>query len=282
MYALAYVLLPADFSSLQDSLDRSLAPYKRGGEDDFALDQLAFDDDTAPLEEIWRAELDFDRTGGGLRYGDAPPLGPYMLDGLALRRFLDERGVDRWRGRLIDVEPDFTAYGHRFTNSALDPRTGRFGRWLNPIGHWDWWELGGRFDGFITGQPRAARDDNRVNSGPSAGRAMVAGIGQALVDQLGGELPSVEAEIEANVELGETVLDRLLGEEEPSWPTVVVRPVGSAPDPARWVEDEHFHPMPPEARSSLGLPPDASSRDARRVALERHRDGVVAAVAYHC
>lgn len=282
MYGLAYVLIRPDFTSLQDELDRTLAAFKRGGEDDFPLDKLAFDDLTSWMKRVWREPLAVERSRSGLRIHGDDNHSSYLLETTAVHRFLEEQGVDRWEGRLSDVEPDFTNFGLRFCKAPLDGRTGRFGRWLNPLGMWDWWELGGRFDGFVTGQPREASDFSTINSGPSAGRAMLTRIGEALSEALDAEIPDTTAEIEANVELATTVLDHLNADAEPRWPTAVVRPFESTADAARWVDDEFFSANPPEVRAALDLPPTTDSSEVKRAALERHRDCVVAGVAYHC
>jgi hypothetical protein len=49
MYGLAYVLVPIKFASLQSELDRTLAPFRRGGDDAFPRAKLAFDDATDSL-----------------------------------------------------------------------------------------------------------------------------------------------------------------------------------------------------------------------------------------
>jgi len=43
---IGYVLVPRKFESLQAELDSTLAPFRRGGEDDFPREKLAFDDVT--------------------------------------------------------------------------------------------------------------------------------------------------------------------------------------------------------------------------------------------
>src|SRR5215467_3736629 len=57
MFGLAYVFIPRVFSSLQSELDRALAAFKRGGEDDFPRDKLAFDDITECLQRLHRSSI---------------------------------------------------------------------------------------------------------------------------------------------------------------------------------------------------------------------------------
>jgi len=38
MYGVAYVIIPVEFASLQAALDASLAPFRRGGLEDFSRD----------------------------------------------------------------------------------------------------------------------------------------------------------------------------------------------------------------------------------------------------
>jgi len=92
------------------------------------------------------------------------------------------RGEQRWAVRFADVEPDLRHFFDRFVSGLeRDPATGRFGRWLNPSGRWDWWDLGGRFDGRILGQRRRqGRTSSAVSSGPTAGRAILGNLHEAL------------------------------------------------------------------------------------------------------
>jgi hypothetical protein len=59
MFGVAYVLLPRKFESLQSELDRSLAPFKRGGEHDFPREKLAFYDETNRLALLHRKQIAF-------------------------------------------------------------------------------------------------------------------------------------------------------------------------------------------------------------------------------
>src|SRR5262245_66002899 len=52
MYGLAYVLFPKQFASLQAELDRTLAPFMRGSEQDFPREKLAFYDATDALTRL--------------------------------------------------------------------------------------------------------------------------------------------------------------------------------------------------------------------------------------
>jgi hypothetical protein len=80
--------------------------------------------------------------------------------------------LGEFEGTFAEIEPDFDAFVRGFTVfDRPDPSTLRYGRWLNPVGYWDWWELGGRFNGAITGEPRPASAEQAISSGPSPGRA---------------------------------------------------------------------------------------------------------------
>jgi hypothetical protein len=88
-------------------------------------------------------------------------------------------------GRLADIEPDFDAFAARLTKwKARDPDAGSYGQWLNPLGRWDWRELGGRFDGAISGHPKPGPgNDSMISSGANPGRDLVGGLARALGGQ---------------------------------------------------------------------------------------------------
>ena len=72
MYGLAYVIIPARFESLQAELDQTLAPFRRGGEDVFPRERLAFVDATEDLRLLHEARFRYN-PDGSLRWlaGDA-------------------------------------------------------------------------------------------------------------------------------------------------------------------------------------------------------------------
>src|SRR5580693_4707295 len=57
MYGLAYVIIPVNFASLQQELDRTLAPFMRGSDNNFPREKLAFDDATDELMRLHRAKF---------------------------------------------------------------------------------------------------------------------------------------------------------------------------------------------------------------------------------
>jgi hypothetical protein len=201
VYGLACVILPAQYGSLQVELDRTLAPFQRGGVDDLPRPMLAFHDETDELRDLFRARLRYENGSVHWTAGDDDHW--FHLEFGGLKDHLAACRLDRFEGTLEELEPDFDVAMARFTKcKARDLETGRYGRWLNPLGRWDWWELGGRFNGVITGERRPAASQQAISSGDSAGRAMLGNIANAL-----GAVPSsAEAEIEQNVELVRTTL----------------------------------------------------------------------------
>jgi hypothetical protein len=152
MYGIAYVIIPTEFESLQAALDEALAPFRRGGPDEFPRKALAFDDVTDELRQLHRLPIALEAEGAGvvLQSKDAASAGDF--DFAALAEFLRATGAPSWSGRFADIEPDLDAFARRFTRwKERDAHAGGYGRWLNPLGRWDWWELGGRFDGLVSG-----------------------------------------------------------------------------------------------------------------------------------
>lgn len=282
MYGLAYVLMSAGFQSLQDELDSALAPFERGVEKDFPRDKLAFDDLTPSLRALHESTFEW-RPRGSVRWKTVPPTkeAAGMTFHLDLRR-LDEHfaacNLDRFEGTFAEVEPDFDAFVAKFTDDNVrDPETGLYGRWLNPLGRWDWWELGGRFNGVIVGDPRPASSEQAISSGKNIGRAALGNIARAL----GGAPSSAEAEIEANVELVQTLRARAGEEGKQRGPTALVLPLGCGPDEARWFDSLGWRPIPQATRELLGASEDDDFKSLVGRAYERFADHAAAGVAYH-
>jgi hypothetical protein len=282
MFALAYVLIPSRFTSLQTELDRALAAFRRGGPKEFPPERLAFDDVTDTLRRLHVAHLELERSGSdgvtirGLDMGDS-----FALDTLPLQEVMRRRNYRAWSGRLADLEPDFEAFAQRFSaHRERHPVTGGYGQWLNPLGRWDWWDLGGRFDGTISGgrQPGRVSDRHMISSGPNTGRDLVGSVATAL----GADLSDVEAETEANIEPVEALLAAARQGLSHAFPTTIVLPDGACADELRWLEAGTWHPIPGEAKAFLGQPAEASFKPVATAAYERFAGCAAAGVAYHC
>jgi hypothetical protein len=280
MYGAGYVIIPTEFSSLQAVLDEALAPFRRGGVGDLPREKLAFDDVTDALKRL-HAEgitLKSGRDGAGVTVvGGNAMAGD--LDFAALGEFLRSTGVMSWSGRLADVEPDLDAFASRFTRwKERDPDAGGYGEWLNPLGRWDWWELGGRFDGLVSGERRAgAGSESMISSGPNRGRDLLGGVARAL----GGKPSDVEAEIAANVDLVSQLLDAARRGDEHAFPTAAVLPVSACADAFRWFDALGWRPIPAETKATLSVPDDATFKETATAAWEQFADMAVAGVAFH-
>jgi hypothetical protein len=276
MYGLAYVLIPAQFRSLQEELDRSLAPFMRGGDEDFPRERLAFRDATAELAQLHRTRVRYG-PGAKLTWLDTKEVS-YELCLLRLEEHMKACSLDEFEGTLAEIEPDFDAFVRRFTElGSRDPSNGRYGRWLNPIGYWDWWELGGRFNGVIAGERRPAAAEQAISSGSNRGRNVLAGV----IAAFGGTSADEQAQIEANVELVETLASAAGRNEKRSLPTALVLPVGSRADEDRWFDRIEWHEIKAGTRRLLGTPPDADFARLARAAYGRFGDHIAAGVAYH-
>jgi hypothetical protein len=151
---------------------------------------------------------------------------------------MTECWLGEFEGTFAELEPDFDAFVRRFTKfDRRDPDTSRYGRWLNPVGYWDWWELGGRFNGAITGERRPAGAEQAISSGLSRGRAILGNV----VTALGGSACGSEAEIEANVELVASLRRAGDQSEKHTVPTALVLPMGCCADEDRWFDNVGWH-----------------------------------------
>lgn len=276
MYGLAYVMLRPDFTSLQEELKLSLAPFERGGDDRFPQSVLAFDDATPSLRRLHSAAFEY--KGGSIAWDlDIAALSPMIDLALAIEH-LNALGFEGFRGTFSEIEPGFDRFVVRFSHfRQKDPKTGKYGSWINPLGRWDWWELGGRYNGVITGERLPASGAGGFSSGPHAGRDAL----QRILEAFGGTGSDAEAWIEANVELASTLVDRLDAGEK-ALPAALVLPVGSAPDAARWLDGTGWHQINLVTLKALGVSAGAPFADLVRMACSCFAGHAVAAVAFHC
>jgi hypothetical protein len=93
MHGLAYAIIPTEFASLQGVLGEALAPFRRGGPEDFPREKLAFDDVTDGLRSLHATRFEFQAKGGGVVIGGSDPAPAYDLDTEGIRAFLEASGV---------------------------------------------------------------------------------------------------------------------------------------------------------------------------------------------
>lgn len=281
VFSVVYVILPIAEHSPAEAIRSSLAPFQRGTRRDLPDDWLAFHDETDDVRRLHEADFVFtEQTSGGLRIegGDG-----WHLNIEAVRAEMGRRGARRWAARFADVEPDLGRFFDRFVKGLeRHHTTGRFGRWLNPLGRWDWWDLGGRFDGRMLGERRRqGRTASAVSSGPTPGRAILGNLHEALDRALGAEpQPALEVRTDDNVEMVSRLLEDALGGLAHAFPSAVLLPPGSVADRLRWI-DSWPRVGPAEALAWLGLPEETSWNPIVAAAYSRFRDHWAACVAYH-
>lgn len=283
MFSIAYVILPLSGIAPAEAIRMSLAPFRRGGRGEVPDDWLAFDDETAALRQAHEASLTFtDKGTGGLQLeGDHQAF--WYLDTSKVHDEMRRRGLQRWSVCFADTM-DLEAFHAAFARPLeRHPVAGGYGRWLNPLGRWDWWDLGGRFDGRIIGEPArgAGRGAAQVSSGESRGRTVLANIATALEDALN-QPPAAELDIrtDRNIELVATLLTDAQAGRGHAYPSALVLPPGTAEDRLRWL-DTWPALGPPDAFAHLGLAPDAAWPAVVEAAYARFADHWAAGVAYH-
>jgi hypothetical protein len=278
MYGLAYVLVPSRFASLQSELDQTLARFRRGGDDAFPRAKLAFDDATDGLRRLHCTKFQYN-SDGSMRWRDSDAAASsFDLRLLKLSEHMAACRLGEFEGTFAELEPDFDPFVRRFTRfDERDPDTSRYGRWLNPVGHWDWWELGGRFNGAITGERRPAGGDQIISSGPSSGRAILGNV----VAALGASAAHEKAGIEANVELVASLKFAADRNDNHALPTAMVLPTGCCADEDRWFDRVEWHEIGRGTRAFLDVPANADFRRLVWAAYEQFSELAAAGVAYH-
>ena len=162
--------------------------------------------------------------------------------------------------RFAGSEPDLDAF---VKASVRDMErhlaTSGYGRWLGPLGRWDGWDLGGRFEGRRLGERRkpAIRCSGIVSSGPSTGRTMLASVTGVLAGALGSEPPhEVVVEADADIEMVSRLSEDARAGLARAFPGAILVPPGAVADRLRWLRA--WPPIDPEeALARLGLPDDA-------------------------
>ncbi len=283
MFSLAYVILPISETAPAEAITASLTRFQRGKRGDVPDSWLAFHDETQWLRTAHEANFIFAITDkGGLRIegGDGCDV---FVDLKQVQREMEHRGLQSWNVRFAD-EMDLDTFHERF-GSELErhPANGGYGEWHNPLGHWDWWDLGGRFDGAIIGdrKRRSGRGVARINSGVNRGRQILSNVEFALGKALG-QTPDAHFDVrtDRNVELVTTLLEDVRAGRENAQPGSFVLPPGAVDDGLRWL-DSYPAPGPVTALAWLGLSADATWPQVAEAVYARFHDHWAAGVAYH-
>jgi hypothetical protein len=283
MFSLAYAILPFADAAPAESIRASLAPFQRGQRGDVPDDWLTFHDQTEALRRAHETRFTLTTTP---EYGlqiTGYKAEHWFVDGEKLRHEMQRRGLESWHVRFADTM-DLDTFFNLFCNHLeRHPVTGGYGQWLNPLGRWDWWDLGGRFDGYIIGEPsgRGEYSASKISSGPSRGRLILSNIADRLEQALGQEpVPTIDVASDRNVELAATLLADIQSGREQSYPGALILPPGFVEEHLRWL-DCWPELRPVEAFSQLGLSRDASWPDVVKASYALFQDHWVAGIAYH-
>ena len=283
MFSNAYVILPLADTAPADAIRASLAHFQRSGRGEVPDDWLTFHDETEELRRAHEARFTFTGQGKtGLQVeGDAQAY--WQVDTQRVQDEMRRRGLQRWSVCFADTMNLDTFHGSFTARLERHPVTGGYGRWLNPLGRWDWWDLGGRFDGHIIGDPKrgAGRSVAQVSSGESRGRSVLANLENLVGDALG-QAPVAEIDVlsDCNIELVTTLLADAQAGQDHAYPATLVLPPGSVEDRLRWL-DTWPEQGPVEAFAWLGLAPNVRWPAVVEAAYARFEDHWAAGVAYH-
>ena len=280
MFSLAYVMLPFSDVLPADAIRASLGRFQRGMRGDVPDDWLAFDDETETLRQAHETRWTF-TDKGKYRLGiEGNHTVFWHVETDKVRAEMRQRGVERWAVRFadfMDLDTFFEQYGR---DLERHPATRAYGRWLNPLGRWNWWDLGGRFDGRILGE--ASRGDGRraatITSGDSPGRRVLGNVERALHDALDQPMPEIiDVRSDRNIELAATLLDDARAGREQAYPDALVLPPGVVTDHSRWLTSRpELEPV--RAFAWLGLGADATWKTVCEAAYARFPDHWVAGV----
>ena len=282
MFDLAYVILPFSDALPADAIRASLAPFQRGQRGHLPESWLSFHDETEALLADHEARLTITLQGnnGGMRIEGGPT---WFVSTEKVREEMRRRGLRSWSVRFADIMTIDEFYARFSRGLDRHPNTGAFGRWLNPLGRWDWWDLGGRFDGRIIGdkRPGTARSVAKVSSGANRGRIILANIEDRLAEALGQEpFETLDVRADQNIELVATLLEDARSDRENAFPSSLVLPTGVLEDRLRWL-DTWPDLRPEEAFGWLNVSSQQGWDAIVRAAYARFEDHWAAGVAYH-
>ena len=134
----------------EEALREALAPFQENNMGDCPREFMEFEDVedkyyqeyiSDSVERIWDSRSDerfflHEASSRGLDHSNLPP------------------GVFKVNTAFQDLYPTFEKFMDEWVGyKARDLEKGRYGRWENPNCKWDWWQLGGRWAGYLLVKP---------------------------------------------------------------------------------------------------------------------------------
>ena len=284
MFALAYVILPFCDTMPAAAIEASLARFRRGLRGDVPDDWLEFDDCTGFLRSAHEANFVFTLGKDG-RLGIQGGNGKEAIVNLdKVRNEMRRTNQIWWRVRFADVM-DLDAFHDEFCERHdRNPETEGFGIYRNGLGRWDWWDLGGRFDGCILSESRRTEGRGAASlqsPGKNTGRSILRNLERILGEtRVSGPSTPFDISNDRNVELVSMLLADARAGEGNAFPAVLVLPPGAAEDRLRWI-DSWPQPGASEGIDLLGLAPEASWDDVVEAVYARFEDHWAAGISYH-
>lgn len=286
MFSVAYVILPDSTTAPADAIRASLTPFQLGGRrQKIPAEWLAFHDDTEEVRMDHESSFTFiDEGNRGLQVEGGQEKIRCIHEG-NVQDEMRRRGLQSWHVRFADIM-DRETFVDRFTRGVeRGPIPGTYRHWSNPFGRWDFWALGGRFDGYITGQPESGGKPSvaHVPSSLVRGSYPILLAHERLLDNALGRapLPTIDVRNDRNIERAATLLENIKTQKAPAYPDAIVLPPASVETRLRWLGDWNERADREEAFSWLGLAPDAGWEEVVEATYARFRDHWVAGVAYH-
>jgi len=131
MYGLACVLVPGKFASLQSELDRTLAPFRRAGDEAFPRTELGFDDATDTLKRLHRSKFRYN-SDGSLSWLDSDAALSFDLRLSRLSEHMGRRDLEQQLGQKAFGRPACRRMALAVWRLGIPIGTGKFRPVIGP------------------------------------------------------------------------------------------------------------------------------------------------------
>lgn len=139
-----------------EDVEAALAPFREKDGDNLPREWLAFVD----REDEYRQKYENESTEK-IVTPDGRLLDPWderfkvKKEGSLFPETEIPEHLERRKVPYRELYPTFEAYMEDWCGEERDVRTGRYGYWHNPKGKWDWYQIGGRWNGSLALKPGA-------------------------------------------------------------------------------------------------------------------------------
>lgn len=153
----AYIIIPNDTKDIHETVSTLLSPYQdslNGGEcaDEYLVFYDMEDDIRKAYEHESREMVRLGDDGPLEEFHNNPKFPPkfHTPPGMPFEELISPYPLPAGYVKVeVPLKQLYSTFEEFTADRERDPKTGKYGFWVNPHAKWDWWMIGGRATGML-------------------------------------------------------------------------------------------------------------------------------------